>query len=193
MYKRGFTLAEILIALTLIGIIAALTLPGIIGDTQHRDMRAKLQKAYNTLNNAYALAYIDNDNASKWASSQTAVHDLIAAQIKTLNYTNGDTYILSGDGISYQYTSVSADCSGTVVNSGTADALTPTITDYCGTMRANIKGENTFNVREGLDVFAFYLTNSGFIPYGEKGSNLTAPSLYVTAPVIYDGNFNYLN
>lgn len=193
MHKKGFTLAEILIALTLIGVIAALTLPGIIGDTQHRDMRAKLQKAYNTLNNAYALAYIDNDNASKWAASQAAVHNLIAAQIKTVGYSAGDTYILSSDGISYQYTSVSANCSSTVVNSGTEGAETPVITDYCGTMRANIKGENSFNAREGIDVFAFYLTNNGFIPYGEKGSTLTAPSLYVTSQVIYDGNFNYLD
>jgi len=194
MRRKGFTIAEILIALTILGVIAAITLPGIIGDTQHRDIRAKVQKAYNSLSNAYSLAYIDNDSASKWASSQAAVHNLLAAQMHTLHYTQGDSYILSNDGISYQYTSVSADCTGSVVNSSNAeDTTAKTITSYCGTMIANIKGENDFTDRPGINTFAFYLTDSGFVPYGEKGSTFTTPSLYVTGQVIYDGNFDYLN
>ena len=198
MYKKGFTLAEILIALTLIGVIAAVTLPGILGDTQHRDIRAKVQKAYNTLNNAYSLAYIDHDNAARWASSQSAVHNMLADQMKTQNYTQNDTFILSSDGISYQYTSVSANCSGSVANTGTVppEDDAQTITSYCGTMIVNIKGETaagSFADRPGINTFAFYLTDTGFVPYGAKGTNLTAPSLYVTGQVLYDGNFNYLN
>ena len=196
MKRKGFTLAEILIALTILGVIAAITLPGILGDTQHRDIRAKVQKAYNTLNNAYSLAYIDNDNASKWATSQNAVHNLLASEMQTVNYTQNDTSILSKDGISYQYTPQGTDntnCSGSILNSSnTEDTTATTITSYCGTMTANIKGENDFTDRPGINTFAFYLTDGGFVPYGEKGTNLTEPSLYVTGQVLYDGNFDYL-
>jgi len=207
MYKKGFTLAEILIALTLIGVIAALTLPGLIGDTQHRDISTSIKKAYNTLNNAYGMIYIDHYNADKWATSQANVHNLLAEQMQTIGYHQNDTYILSSDGISYQYTSISADCTGSATNDPTAatqpenpeDPETPeeddsqTISNYCGTMTINIKGENNFNDRPGIKTFAFYLTNTGFIPYGGKGTAYTSPSLFVTGQVIYDGDFRYLN
>jgi len=196
MHKKGFTLAEVLVTLTILGVIAAVTVPGIIGDTQHRDIRAKVQKAYNTLSTAYSMTYIDNYSANKWATSQSAVHNLFAQQLQTLHYSQDASSILSNDGISFQYTPVSTDCTGTVLNSSDAnDTTAKTITSYCGTMYANIKGETgtgSFSDRPGINTFAFYLTDGGFIPYGEKGTNFTTPSFYVTGQVIYDGNFDYL-
>ena len=202
MYKKGFTLAEILIALTLIGVIAALTLPGLIGDTQHRDISTSVKKAFNTLNNAYGMVYIDHNNADRWATSQANVHNLLAGEMQTIGYHQNDTSILSSDGIRYQYTLSSADCTDSVTNDPAGAAQQQenqeeddanTISNYCGTMTINIKGENDFNDRPGIRTFAFYLTNTGFVPYGGKGTAYTEPSLYVTGQVIYDSDFNYLN
>ena len=45
MKKSGFTLAEVLITLAIIGVIAALTLPGLMTDTASAQIGPKLAKA----------------------------------------------------------------------------------------------------------------------------------------------------
>ena len=52
-YKKGFTLAEVLIALTIIGLIAVITVPSIIQSYNKRVAITKLQKAYTTLERAF--------------------------------------------------------------------------------------------------------------------------------------------
>ena len=56
----GFTLAEVLITLTIIGVIAALTIPNLMqkwGD--HADVQ-KVKEAYSILSNAYKLMIQEN-------------------------------------------------------------------------------------------------------------------------------------
>jgi len=45
MLKKGFTLAEVLVTLGIIGVVAALTLPGILTDTTSAQIGPKLAKA----------------------------------------------------------------------------------------------------------------------------------------------------
>ena len=45
MFKKGFTLAEVLITLGIIGVVAALTLPGLLTDTASAQIGPKLAKA----------------------------------------------------------------------------------------------------------------------------------------------------
>ncbi|MDR1168777.1 MAG: prepilin-type N-terminal cleavage/methylation domain-containing protein, partial [Heliobacteriaceae bacterium] len=44
--QKGFTLAEVLITLGIIGIIAALTMPALISDYKEKATVAKLKKVY---------------------------------------------------------------------------------------------------------------------------------------------------
>jgi len=46
----GFTLAEVLITLGIIGVVAAMTIPTLITDITNREMEAKFKKAYSQLN-----------------------------------------------------------------------------------------------------------------------------------------------
>ena len=55
----GFTLAEVLITLGIIGIVATLTIPSLINNYQKKQTVTKLQKAISVLNQAYKLAYDD--------------------------------------------------------------------------------------------------------------------------------------
>ena len=50
--KKGFTLAEVLITLAIIGVIAALTIPGVIVNTQQSEYKTGLKKAVSVLNSA---------------------------------------------------------------------------------------------------------------------------------------------
>ena len=50
--KKGFTLAEVLITLMIIGIVAALTIPSVISNYQQQEFKTGLKKAVSVLNEA---------------------------------------------------------------------------------------------------------------------------------------------
>ena len=57
MKKSGFTLAEILISLMILGVIASLTIPSLIQNTQKREEVVKLKKGASMINQALAMNY----------------------------------------------------------------------------------------------------------------------------------------
>ena len=52
--NNGFTLAEVLITLGIIGVVAALTIPTLVANYQKKVTVTKVKKVYVTLNNALA-------------------------------------------------------------------------------------------------------------------------------------------
>ena len=53
--KKGFTLAEVLITLGIIGVVAALTLPTLIQNKHNRELETALKKNYSVIQNALQL------------------------------------------------------------------------------------------------------------------------------------------
>lgn len=58
--KKGFTLAEVLITLGIIGIVAALTIPNLIAKFQEKALESQFKKTYSLLNEALKLTNYDN-------------------------------------------------------------------------------------------------------------------------------------
>ena len=58
--KNGFTLAEVLITLGIIGIVAALTMPSLIQNSKRQETSARLKKFYSTMSQALIMAELDN-------------------------------------------------------------------------------------------------------------------------------------
>ena len=58
--RKGFTLAEVLITLTIIGVIAALTIPAVVKSTQNAEITSKVKKYQSLLNQAVAMYASDN-------------------------------------------------------------------------------------------------------------------------------------
>ena len=56
MKKFGFTLAEVIVTLGIIGIVAAITIPALISGSQDQANAAKLSSSVNTIENAFANA-----------------------------------------------------------------------------------------------------------------------------------------
>lgn len=54
--KKGFTLAEVLITLGIIGVVAALTMPSIIANYQKKVISVRLKKFVSTFSQAYNMA-----------------------------------------------------------------------------------------------------------------------------------------
>ncbi len=65
--EQGFTLAEVLITLGVIGIIAAMTLPSLIANHRKQVTLTKVKQTYNILNNALERAKVDYDtDVNNW-------------------------------------------------------------------------------------------------------------------------------
>ena len=54
-FKRGFTLAEVLITLAIIGVVAAISIPSVISNTQQQEFKTGLRKAVSVLNSAITM------------------------------------------------------------------------------------------------------------------------------------------
>ena len=66
MIKKGFTLAEVLITLAILGVVAALTIPGLLANTQGRQYSVGYKKAVSTfgqaINKMVAMEGVDMSN-----------------------------------------------------------------------------------------------------------------------------------
>jgi len=56
---KGFTLAEVLITLLIIGVIASIVIPGLIADTQQAEYKVAYKKAFSDVSNALKRAKVD--------------------------------------------------------------------------------------------------------------------------------------
>ena len=69
--RAAFTLAEVLIALVIIGVIAAITIPNLTRKwSDHADVQ-KVKTAYSILNNAYKMCISENDTPDNWNWGKT--------------------------------------------------------------------------------------------------------------------------
>lgn len=64
--KNGFTLAEVLITLGIIGVVAALTIPTLVQSYKKKVVETKLAKFYSTMAQATRLSEIDNGPIAQW-------------------------------------------------------------------------------------------------------------------------------
>lgn len=113
MKKTGFTLAEVLITLTIIGIVAAMTMPSLLSSIEKGQIGPKLAKAINTLENAnrnalqqydeHSLVTIANkinkdDPQYTYILDTQVAGSVDAANSKIFRTADGINYIMEGSG-----------------------------------------------------------------------------------------------
>lgn len=108
--KLGFTLAEVLITLGIIGIIAAITLPALVANYRHKEAAARLKKFNTTMRQVLILSENENGAVNSWDMSlkpEDFVRKYFAPYIKTLNIDSADEdrtvgriYFLDGSTVS---------------------------------------------------------------------------------------------
>ena len=64
--NKGFTLAEVLITLGIIGVIAALTLPTLITNYKHKVTATRLEQTYSILSQAIRMSEAENGEMKEW-------------------------------------------------------------------------------------------------------------------------------
>ena len=117
-FKKGFTLAEVLITLAIIGVVAALTIPSVISNSQQQEFKTGLRKAVSVLNSAITMnmaidgesPYDNKDLFNYLQRHMSILESVTRMENKFVVYTTGNTnmgYHNSGfyttDGMRYEF------------------------------------------------------------------------------------------
>ena len=197
MKKLGFTLAEVLITLAIIGVIVAMTLPALTSNVQKSQTGPALAKAVNTLENMNRNALVQYNARNLetvikciekeygiTAGSGTYL-DLLNAQVSGAKENGSETNYISKDGIMFimgTFTNADGTASDTPVKS-TWKAVTVGDDETAKTadnkyyyrkldMIIDTNGAKTPNIL-GDDRFLVYIDSAGaVIPSGGNEANL---------------------
>lgn len=93
-FKLGFTLAEVLITLGIIGVVSAITIPSLISKYEKQATVTKLKRAIAVINQAYRLSFAENGEPDSeyiinmQITPEEYFNTYWAPYIKTLTYCN---------------------------------------------------------------------------------------------------------
>lgn len=176
MFKKGFTLAEVLITLTIIGVVSALTLPGLLTDTSTAQIGPKLAKMSATLSQAnQALLHdLNLDNFTPngkllYDSGQEYLNDL-SSFLKFVPYSDDS------------YSAYVQDLSGLNKFSNEACAQTSDGTLFCVVLDENV---NTNGVSDNRTKIGSVFVDVN----GNSGANATAADVFPFV-LTSDGSMN---
>lgn len=106
MKKSGFTLAEILIALMILGVIASLTIPSLIQSTQKKEEVVKIKKGLSMVNQAIATNYALTNNDLSTIVDADGIMNIFNKRlsiVKSYSDGNGECYFLTQDGLLFVF------------------------------------------------------------------------------------------
>ena len=246
----GFTLAEVLITLGIIGIVAAMTLPTVVAKYKEKQTVVTLKRSYSILNQAFLRATQDYGPPSSWdgiftpgggcGSCAKRIAEILSQYINRIDACYGSSYEVDEDGNYVFNKGENARCGGgdrmfpkqlngslenvlgniyvstnfvrSVFSDGTL-FITATATNncngkygtgsnqnnLCGYVFIDVNGGNNQPNQYGVDLFPFYLTETGFVPVGVNNSyaantcKTSSSGIGCTAWVLIHENLNYLH
>ena len=98
MKKLGFTLAEVLITLVIIGVIAAMTVPTLMNNTNAQEFRSALKKAIAGVNQALTLNYaLEGLSVNDYSNASDLVENVFKKRMSVMEGTGMETTFPSGD------------------------------------------------------------------------------------------------
>lgn len=195
MYKRfdGFTLAEVLITLVIIGVIAAMTIPSLMNKTNEQETVVAVKKAYSVLGQAFQKMVAENGEIypSTLGSNDTeATKNFASLFVKHLNvqkicgtrvdtssdndcfatetykYFNGSAWDTINGWVDYKVSlSDGMSVMIRVYNSYSSKGNSEALEMWFGNINVDVNGHKGPNTL-GKDFFQFYITKYGIFPAG---------------------------
>lgn len=189
----GFTLAEVLITLGIIGVVAAMTIPTLVQSYKERATVTKVKKAYAMLTNAFQMAILENGTVNNW--NLTGVYQdendmtqiskegsarfaqIMSKYFKTIKICGGnidcvggyDYLLLNGD----EVTETAQGSSAILLSDGTGLTFTPHNPELCGDssiacgsigIRINLHEKMHF----GVNMFSLTVFKDRLIAWGSQ-------------------------
>lgn len=179
-FTNGFTLAEVLITLGVIGVVAALTIPAVITNYQKQETLSRLKKAYSIVQQAIKLSEVENESVTNWDNNLNG-HDFFEKYIKkyvqyTQEITPAELWSMAPrkflNGSNYggtTYASGSTTATNFILSDGSMITLNFVTTDgiWVGIDTNGIKKPNQM----GKDTFLFLFSSKhGLQPLGGAGT-----------------------
>lgn len=211
MKKFGFTMAEVLITLGIIGVVASLTMPILIQKHKEQVITNKLKKFYSTFSQAYLMAVSENGTMDNWGLTNSKMvedeegnsdhsdesyanyekfFNIMGKYMKIVKYEKREgggvsAYLADGSEIVGMWLSRAENCNGN---------------NQCGDFYVRVSGKP---VGKGVklatltNVFCFLIYPNKIVPHGtganfnycKNGTNYPV----CTAWVLYNGNMDYLH
>lgn len=181
MKKLGFTLAEVLITLVIIGVIAAMTVPTLMNNTNAQEFRSALKKAISATNQALTLHYaLEGLSAQDYTSGSDLVDDVFKTRMSVIegstaftntNACNG-TVFTTADGMMYcvtNYTSANNDsetgaCDAYNINPCATSITVPNLwIDVNGAKKPNTV---TTSSKRPKDIYQAMIYSQKVVPFG---------------------------
>ncbi len=225
-YKSGFSLAEVLITLVTIGIIATMAIPSLMNKINEQDTVVAVKKANSVLSQAYQRVIAENGEifpqylGSSQDEATKNLGDIFAKQLSIQKNcemsSDGDCWATDNDGMYKFYNGndwINWNSNSSQykirLNNGTSLSLLA-YKDYTargedeslqyvfGAFFVDINGGKSPNTL-GKDVFAFWITKYGVLPYGTAQvedvyslSTCRTTGRGCTAWVVIKGNLDYI-
>lgn len=162
--KSGFTLAEVLVTLMIIGVIAAMTIPSLMQNTAQQEYKAGFKKAVSMLNQAVTLNYaLDGEDATNFQGS--SIFHLLTKRLNVMS-TIGSNIIYTADGMKLT-TGAGKNC----------QTDNNAIDGYCATVTVDVNGPKGPNkVTEGTqsvyDIFTVRIYPQRAVPATQAQSDV---------------------
>ncbi len=196
--NKGFTLAEVLITLAIIGVVAALTIPTVIRNYQERETVSALKKFYSQISQAFKMAEIENGPIETWnwvglesPAGANNVLNIISPYLKITkncksgdgcfakkykNLPGGDWFTVSVNDVStYAKARLADGMSFWIISASDNCTFTSgsgkSLNAICGSLGVDLNGDKKPNTW-GKDTFYFRITKYGFFPMGAKDDTM---------------------
>ena len=188
MKKLGFTLAEVLITLVIIGVIAAMTVPTLMNNTNSQEFRSALKKAISGANQALTLHYALEGLGAQDYTHATLVSDVFKKRMNVIEADGNDdsftatacggTTFTTQDGIMF--------CVNSNFEGNTSDTQDAACNSYntipCVSGATNDEADANFYIdvngrknpnkltttsNQPRDIYTAHIYNQKIVPYGD--------------------------
>lgn len=178
--KKGFTLAEVLLTLVIIGIVAALTVPGFLNNSNQQEYKSAIKKAISAANQALMQNYaLEGLSAQDYSSAELLVSEVFS---KRMNIIDGESTFTSSecdgsvfttdDGIMFcisNFSSADSDEAGLPCD---FNNITPCVQSDGPNLWIDVNGSKkpnraTTSYQRPKDIYQAQIYSQRVIPYGE--------------------------
>jgi len=216
-FKYGFTFAEVLITLVIIGVVAALTISAVINSYVESSTVAKVKKGLSILGQAKKLAEVQNGSIEGWdfgegATAETAIQfwNYLKPHISLTKDcgTSSNCYSVMTTRLnrSYQesynstiyYKFILADGSvmwfrtGGLNGTGKCSVADGGVDNVCALFWYDVNGEKSPNVF-GIDIFLYEFGKDGVFPYLTNNCTKDSFGSGCSGYIMQHNNMKYLH
>ena len=187
MRKLGFTLAEVLITLVIIGVIAAMTVPSLMNNTNSQEFRSALKKAISGANQALTLEYaLEGLSAGDFSSKEQLVDEVFRKRMSIMESAdankwssvtrdlacNDDATFTTNDGIKFcvkEFSAGNDDSQSSACNSYNtkpcgSDTAAQLLIDVNGDRKPNRQTTSSVKPR---DIYQAQIYAQKIVPFGQ--------------------------